>query len=142
MVPIKEFTTAIKVADAEDREAEGGPDADQWPFKVDGVECMAFKPGSGQLAVLIATTANHSSEVEQVAGIINFFASVLDDQSHHYLVQKLLDRRDPFGISEVTEIMEAMVEEWTGDPTKQPSDYLPSRKPGGQKSKPRTPALT
>lgn len=134
---VKAFTTAVAAAEAEDKGEAG-----ETPFLVDGVECMAYKPKDGQLAVLMATTGRHSSMPEQIAGIINFFASVLDDFSHTHLVSRLLDRRDDFGIEEVTGIMEWMIEEWTGNPTQEPSGSQRSRSRGGQNSTPPTPALT
>src|SRR5690348_17141128 len=109
---MKEFTTA-----ANEVLADNGEDERVWEFKVDGRECRAFKPKDGQLAVLMATTHSHASSAERVAGIINFFVAVLDDESHAYIVQKLLDRTDPFGLEEVTSIMNWLIEEWSGRPT-------------------------
>ena len=123
---VKEFITAAKEASEEDESI--------LEFTVDGVECRAYPPKDGQLAVLMATTASHSSENEQIAGIINFFVAVLDDDTHTFLVSKLLDRKDPFGIEQVQDIMSWMVEEWTARPTKSPSGSTPSRSSGGRKS--------
>lgn len=133
---MKEFITAAN---------EGPEDADDdgaMEFNVDGVLCKCYKPGDGQLAVLMASTGRHTSEQEQIAGVINFFVAVLDDQSHNYLVNKMLDRTDPFGIAQVQDIMTWMVEEWTARPTKSPSGSTTSPPSGGRKSTQRTPALT
>lgn len=134
---MREFTTAANAVAEETQDGEKG-----MPFVVDGVECRAFKPADGQLAVLIATTSKHSSTQEQVAGLINFFVAVLDDDSHSYIVSRLLDRRDPFGITEVQDIMEWMVEEWSGRPTKSPSVSTQSPGSTGPSSTRPTPALT
>lgn len=131
---VKEFITAVEETEREDR------NEDTYTFVVDGVECRCYKPGDGQLAVLLATTGRHSSTQEQIAGIINFFASVLDDSSHHYIVSRLLDRRDPFGIEQVQGIMEWMVEEWTGRPFESPSGSTRSLPSDGQNSTPTTTA--
>lgn len=133
---MREFTTAAN-------EAASGDEPDKGiPFMVDGFECRAFKPQDGQLAVLMATTGRHSSNEEQIAGLINFFVAVLNDESHGYIVSKLLDRRDKFGLDEVQDIMEWLIEEWSGRPTRSPSGSTSSPESVGPKSTPSTPALT
>jgi hypothetical protein len=140
---MKEFLTAAKHAEAEDNGDDGAV-----PFKIKNEDtgeemvCRAYKPGDGQFAVLMATTSRHSSQQEQIAGIINFFASVLDDDSHHYVVSRLLDRRDPFGIEQVQGIMEFLIEEWSGRPTQSSSGSTRLQSSGGQNSTQPTPALT
>lgn len=136
MSQIKEFTTAV--ADLEDK-PQDEPDLE---FTVDGQLCYAYKPLDGQFAVLMASTGRHSSGEEQIAGIINFFVAVLDDASQTLVINKLLDRKDSFGIKEVEEIMRWMIEEWSGRPTQSSSGSTPSRKPAGRKSTQPTPALT
>jgi hypothetical protein len=131
---VKEFTTAVEKAD-KDEEAP-------LEFSVDGVLCHGYYPGEGQLAYLLASTGRHSTAQEQIAGLINFFVAVLDDDSHTYVVNRLLDRRDEFGIEQVQSIMEWMVGEWSGRPTKSPSDSTSSPPNTGQSSTEKTPALT
>lgn len=125
---MREYITAAKEADEPEDEVK------PIEFSVDGVLCTAYKPGDGQLAYLMASTGRHSSVQEQVAGIINFFVATLDDDSHQYLVGKLLDRTDPFGLEQVQEIMEDLTSEWTARPTKRPSGSTPSRRSTGSKS--------
>lgn len=132
---MKEFITAAIEAAGEDEEF--------LEFNVDGVLCRAYRPNDGQIAVLMATTsAKHLSEAEMVAGVINFFVAVLDDDTHNYLVTKLLDHKDKFGINEVQEIIQWMIEEWSARPTQSSPGSTPSPPKGGRKSTPRTPALT
>jgi hypothetical protein len=132
MGAVKEFTTALReVTDPQD-------DEEGWQFKVDGHELTCYPPAEGQLAVLMASTSRHTSVSEQIAGIINFFVEVMDGPSHAYLVGRLLDRNDPFGLNEVTEIMGWMVEEWSGRPTQPSSGSTRSRSSGGRRSTPRT----
>lgn len=134
---MKEFITAAEEA------AKSEDDDKGMEFAIDGVMCRCYKPGDGQLAVLMATTGRHSSQHEQVAGLINFFVAVLDDDSQNYVINRLLDRRDSeFGIEKVQEIMEWMVAEWSGRPTRSQSGSTPSRSNGGLKSTQPTPALT
>lgn len=131
---MKQFITAAK-------EAAPDVDADTLEFEVDGVLCHAYKPQDGQLAILLASGSKHSPTEEMVAGFINFFCAVLDDDSQSYVVGKLLDRRDPFGIDEVQQITNWMMEEWGGHPTQSPSDSASSPQTGGQRSTPPTPQL-
>lgn len=131
---MREFTTALKEVTGEAEEA--------MHFTVDGRELTCYPPSEGQLAVLMASIGRHSALAQQIAGIINFFVEVMDEPSHAYLVGRLLDRTDPFGLEEVTEIMDWMIEEWTGRPTQSPSVSTRSRQSGGQRSTRRTSAST
>jgi hypothetical protein len=132
---MKEFLTAA-------REIDPDEERDVYRFTIDGVECTAHRPKDGQFAVLMATTGRHSSVMEQIAGFTNFFVAVLDEQSHSYVVSRLLDSDDDFGLDEMQQIMSWLVEEWGGRPTQSPSVSTPSRQNGGRRSTRRTPALT
>lgn len=134
---MKEFVTALKAVEDEQNEDDGA-----MHFTVDGRELTCYPPSDGQLAILIATTGRHTSQATQVAGVVNFFVEVMDEPSHAYLVDRLLDRTDPFGIEEVEAIMSWMIEEWTGRPTQSPSVSTRSPKRGGPRSTRRTSALT
>lgn len=132
---MKEFITAVEAVEAEDEDLGT-------PFMVDGVECRAYAPSDGQLAMLVVSISKRSSQHEKIAGIINFFDSTLDEESREYITDRLLDRTDPFGVVQVEEIIEFLIEEWTGRPTKSPSGSTRSQRPGGQKSTRRTPVST
>lgn len=144
---MKEFLTA-----AQDATVTEGDETPPTPFTIikehkDGTpderqECRAYKPGDGQVAVLMAMTHSHSATEEQIAGLINFFVSLLDESSHSYIVNRLLDRHDPFGVSHVQSIMEYLTEEWSGRPTKSSTGSTHSPPSSGEKSTPPTPALT
>jgi hypothetical protein len=108
---LKEFITAADRVTA-------GDEPEPIEFSLDGVLCTAYYPKDGQVAVLMASGGRHTTDAEQVAGIINFFVGVLDDESHSYIVGRLLDRTDPFGLAEVQNIIEFLMESWSGRPTK------------------------
>lgn len=115
---------------------ERDPDTDEI---LDRVECHAYYPGEGQILVLMTDVmGRRAGTAEKLAGIIDFFTDVLDPESKDYIVKRLLDPEDPFGLEEIQPIVFGLVEEWGGRPTKLPSDYASSRKTGGQKSTPRT----
>lgn len=107
--PIKEFTTALKAV----TEDEDLP----MVFSVDGHELAAYKPTDGQLAILMSSLGRHTQVQQKVAGVINFFVAVMDEDSATYVTDRLLSRDDPLGVEQVEEIMEWMIEEWTGRPT-------------------------
>jgi hypothetical protein len=107
---IKEFTTALKAV-TEDEEAP-------MVFSIDGRELHAYKPTYGQLAMLMSAVGRHTSIQTRVAGCIDFFVNVMDDDSANYVTERLLSRTEPLGIEQVEEVMEWMVEEWTGRPTR------------------------
>lgn len=105
---MKEFTTQVR---------EVVEDEKVMKFKVDGHELVAHYPKDGQLAMLMVAVGRHRTESEQIGGVIDFFVQVMDRESHTYIVDRLLDYEDEFGLAEVTAIMEWMIEEWTGRPT-------------------------
>jgi len=132
---VKEFVTA-----AERIENEDTPDDDYVEFAVDGFEVKAYRPDDGQLAVLYAMTGRHTTTPEKIAGTVNFFFGLLDEDSHTHLAQRLMDRNDDFGIAKVNEILTYLVEQWSGRPTRQSSGSSGSQRPTGRKSTQRTPA--
>jgi hypothetical protein len=131
---MKEFITAIEEATEDQDEA--------LVFSLDGRELRAYKPTDGQIAMTMASLGRHTSDGTKIAGIIDFFVTVMDDQSHQYVVDRLLSREDPLGLLQVEEVLSWMVEEWTGRPTQPLSVSTPSRANGGRKSKPRTSVST
>lgn len=86
--------------------------------QVERHEVTAHPPKEGQVALMMARMGRHSSTPDKIAGIIDFFVEILDDEDHQYVVNRLLDRKDPFGITEVTEVMTWLVQEWGQRPTK------------------------
>ena len=131
---MREFITAVE--DAFDEEPDEGTS-----IMLDGREMQFFKPTDGQIAMFMSSNGRHSSTGNRVAGIIDFFMGLFDDDDQTYLSDRLLDRTDPFGVKKIEEILESMLEEWSGRPTKSSSGSTRSRTSGGRKSTQRTPAL-
>lgn len=123
---MKEFVTALKAADQEQDESI--------EFGIDGFTLHAYRPTPAQFAVAMSALGPRRDMATQMAGVIDFFVEVLDTPSQQYITNRLLDRTDPFGLEEVEEILEWMVEEWSGRPTDQPSASTPSASSGGRKS--------
>jgi hypothetical protein len=133
---VREFTTAAKEKIAD----EHGEVPGRIEFKVDDVTCYADPPKPGQMAMVIAMTARHMPESEQVAGVVEFFNSVLVDSSRNHLIGRLMDPKDDFEAQEVMDIIQMMMEEWGARPTGSRSGSAGSRSGTGRKSKQTTPA--
>lgn len=131
---MKEFITAAEQSDADEEQP--------LEFSIDGQVLRAFRPTEGQIAMTMVTLGRHTSEQKKIAGIIDFFVEILDEDSYQYVVDRLLSRTDPIGLTQVSEILSWMVEEWTGRPTQPPSVSTRSRQTGGQRSKRTTPRST
>jgi hypothetical protein len=132
---MREFVTAVEKNEQEPGEAD-------LHFKVDGKELRAFKPTEGQFALLVMAMGRHASEMDQFAGIIDFFIQVLDEPSQRYVIDRMMSRNDIIPMSEIVDIMEWMIEEWGGRPFQKQSGSTSSPGKGGRKSTARTPALT
>lgn len=141
---MREFETAAAAVAAENAE-----DEEVFPFQISEwddeenliqkVTCNAYKPSEGQFIMLMADTQSRGRTTEQkLAAIVDFVVEVMDPESHTYIVNRLMDRHDPFGLADIQPIVEWLIEEWGGRPTKRPSDFARSRKNGGPKSTPRT----
>jgi hypothetical protein len=134
---MKEFVTAVK--------AGGREVSDEVTVKIDDQEVTFAAPSPEQLAILIASVSATGNDLVGIAEIINVFFDLIEDPDiYRSLRHRLFDREDEFGVDELTDILLYLIEEWTGRPTQQPSDYLPSRKAGGRRSTARQPrtALT
>jgi hypothetical protein len=103
---------------------------------IDGRKIPAYRPSDGQLAVLMASIGTGASDIDGVAGPMNFFGSLLDDDGKKYFTDRLLDRKDAFGPEDLVEIMEALVEEWGARPTQSSSGSTVSPPNDGPKSTP------
>jgi hypothetical protein len=142
-----EFETAAKRKMEADEVVDRGPAT---PFKiaeyVDGedepaqvVECEAYYPGEAAIVMLMTdVTARRSTTSQKAVGLIDFFFACLSDETNDYLYGRFIDTEDPFDLVDIREIIFGLIEEWGGRPTKQPSDFAPSRKTGGQSSTRRT----
>lgn len=111
-------------------------------FKVDKFPVTAKEPAPGQLAYLMASTGRGASGSDAVAGVINFMISVVDKEAASHLQSRLLDPDDNFEVEDIENILEWLVEEWTGNPTGEPSGSTSSPSTTGRSSTEPTPLLT
>jgi alkanesulfonate monooxygenase SsuD/methylene tetrahydromethanopterin reductase-like flavin-dependent oxidoreductase (luciferase family) len=125
-----EFNTAINADHpSEDDESFGFP----IETKVDGYLVEFQPPSSGQVAMLFAISG--AKFIEQAGTFINFFFSVLpDEQTKAHFRARLFDASDQFGPSTIAEIVKALMEEWSANPTEEGSGSPDSPPPSGAKS--------
>jgi hypothetical protein len=140
---MREFTTAIKAQEAE--EGDFGFDLEFIIDKGGDKErkMTAYKPSEGQMTVLMAYVGDDlRTNAESVAAALNFFNSVLDVGDARYLRRRLLDKDDPFGPVEIIEILQWIMEEWSGKSGTSQGGSRASRRANGQRStaRQRTPA--
>lgn len=142
-----EFETAAKRKLAEGEVVDRGPatlfkiaeyeDGEDTPVQV--VECEAYYPGEAAIVLLMSdATSRRNTNAVKAAALIDFFFSCLSDETNDYIYRRFMDQDDPLGVVDLREIVFGLIEEWGGRPTKQPSDYAPSRKVSGQSSTRRT----
>lgn len=129
-----EFKTAVREVDTDE--------ADAIDYDLDGALMTAYRPTGGQFAMLMAMSTQYSTNEESVAGLINMFINIHDEESQAILVKRLFDRNDGFDVEDVDRILRALLEDWSGRPTVQPSDSASSPPSTGRKSTARTPART
>jgi hypothetical protein len=125
---MREFTTAAKAV------AEEG-DVFGWDTErvVDGRTIKFLPATEGQMAMMIGSDIAPMNE--RVSSGINFFFGLLrDHRDVDYFKGRMFDRADPFGSGEIAEIVQDLIEEWSGDPTQSSSDSTPSPPSTGESS--------
>lgn len=126
---MKEFAVAAK---AEDEDPEVVVPI---KFKVGDQECLAYRPEAGQVAMMYSRMDDTlSSDGERIAAMIDFFMGLLDKDSRRVLSRRLMEREDPFEMETVSDIMDWLMEQWSGRPTTPSSASTRSRVNGGRKS--------
>lgn len=117
--------------------SEANDDLDEkLPFKMEGddTQLYAYRPTEGQLILLMGTMADDSDGAQSAATVLEVFWSLLDDDTAANLRRRLRDRRDTFGIADILNIIEWIVEETTARPTKSSLASVPSRATSGHLS--------
>lgn len=105
-------------------------------FDLDGERFVALPPTQEQVLFLVAAQAEGRDMVTRAGAIIDFLANILrtDDEFERFKT-RLLDPQDSLGFGQVEEIVEWLVEEWSGGrPTKPSSDSRSSRASTGTSS--------
>lgn len=124
---MKQFVTAVAQSEPNEDGEEGALE-----FDLDGRIIHIHRPSDGQLGMVIAGIGPGRKLDQKIAHAINFFVGLVDDEDYDHVVGRLMDRKDPFNLPQVEEIIKWLVEEWTGNPTRPPSGSTPSRRSGGR----------
>lgn len=132
---MKEFSTALAAH-------EGVEEGEKFEFKVDARTLVAYGATPEQMAVVLSKIGRHTSQQTKIAGIIDFLMAVMDDDDAAWLTERLLDRKDPFGLPDVTSILMYLIEEWGGHPTQEPSGSSPTPTTTGPTSTPAEPTTS
>lgn len=126
---MKEFATAVSEAFGEESEEEH-----PWVIKLDDREMRFYRPTDAQFAMYMAATGRFASDNQRMAAMIDLFVNVFEPEDQAYLIDRMSSRANVLPLQTVQEMIEYMVEEWTGRPTKSPSVSSRSPRNGGQKS--------
>jgi len=127
---MKEFLTAAKDTLGEvDEESK-------ITFKHDGRDITFFEPSTGQQAIMLSM-GGRTMDVKTMGTFIQLFFEMADNDTARYLQGRLLDREDTFdvgGEGGIFDLFEAITEEWSARPTREPSDSRSQRRATGRAS--------
>lgn len=127
---MREFVTAAK-----DTIGEVDED-DAIVFKHDNREITFFQPSSGQQAMMLSM-GGREMDLKAAGVFIQLFFEMADDDTQRYLQTRLMDRKDTFDLNSdggIFDLWEALTEEWSARPTKEPSDFQSPRRATGKAS--------
>jgi hypothetical protein len=92
-------------------------------------------PGSGAVAYLSMIAASADNDMEAGAGLLNFLISMVDEDGQRYIRKVILDPNSGFDLDDVPEVIEYLIEEWSGErPTTPASDSSVSQASTGTRS--------
>lgn len=101
------FTTRAK-----ERPKTGG---EPLRFEVDGETCTAYLPAEDSFALLAAAAARSMPTAERIATVMRFLDVALDEASAVRLRDRLEDPDDDFDLSDLFDIMVALIKQWVRD---------------------------
>ena len=126
---MREFATAA-------REREAGEERETVTWLHDGTEVTFLQPTATQM-IIMAASAVADDDFAQAGNFLALFFELCDQPTRRHFRHRLFDSEDDFDIDGeggVGDLMEALLEHWSGRPTKQPSDYRPSQSRTGRTS--------
>lgn len=89
--------------------------------EVDRLETTARKPKEAIWMMMMASLSERAGTNEALAAAIDFVRKSLPDDDAMWLVMRLWDNDDNYGLDDIQEIVEYLMEEWTANPTESPS---------------------
>lgn len=126
---VKEFALALG------RELGDEPE-ELMPFKMagDDTQLYALMPTEADVALVAGAMSRYAEDGELVVAIFDLFWSLMDEPTGIHLRRRLRDRKDPFTVADVMNVLEWIVEERTGRPTKPSSGSTASQPSTGARS--------
>lgn len=118
------------IFDALEQEGE----ADSVELHLNGEIHQVYRPTSGQVAIMMAAFGEDASVADGAASILHFYRNIMEPEGYAAIKSILNNPRIPDSLERVMELTQDVIEEFTGNPTKQPTDYLQSQKSAGQNS--------
>lgn len=125
---------------------------DEIELTLNGTTVSVFRPTSGQVAIMMAAFSDESTAANGAQALLSFYRNIsvveyaeTDDDGFgvpgselptaHDLVKAFLSNpRIGNSLERMMELTEKVIEAFSGNPTKSPTDYLPSRQTGGRSS--------
>lgn len=126
---VKEFALALE------RELEDEPD-ELLPFQMqdDDTQLFALMPTEADIALVAGAMSQFAEDGEKAVAVLDLFWSLMDDATARHLRRRLRNRKDRFGVMDVMNVLEWIVEERTGRPTKPSSASTASQPSTGARS--------
>lgn len=85
---------------------------------LNGQSHTAYEPTEGQVVLVVDAIANDSlSEGERISGLMNFLRGILDEEGFRHLKQIVADPNTKDSLTLLMDIVESIVEHFSGDPT-------------------------
>lgn len=113
---------------------EDSGEVEDLELTLNGEKHTVYKPTTGQSALMMAAFAEDVPATESAKAILDFFKNITEDDGYAAIKGILENPNIPDSLEQVMDLTEKVIETFTGNPTKQPTDYLPSRQTGGQNS--------
>ena len=126
---VKEFALALE------REIETEPD-ELMPFTMadDDTQLYALMPTEADVALAAGALSQYAEDGEKAVAVLDLFWSLMTDETARHLRRRLRDRKDRFGVPDVMNVLEWIIEERTGRPTKPSSASTASQPSTGASS--------
>lgn len=126
---VKEFALALE------REIEPEPD-ELMPFTMadDDTQLYALMPTESDVALAAGALSQYAEDGEKVVAVLDLFWSLMDEPTARHLRKRLRNRADRFGVADIMNVLEWIIEERTGRPTKPSSASTASQPSTGASS--------
>lgn len=113
-----------------------GVDVDRVPFTMagDDTQLYAYLPSEGQMVLLLGLASDTADAGSSSSMVMDVFWELMDDDTRRHLRRRLLSRTDRFGLGDVMNIIEWLVEESSARPTTPPSGSTSSPGSTGTRS--------